>query len=354
MRNHTRFLLSAALMATLLSCSNSKEVSRYQQATCIDRGDFESTQTLVGSTLQLDDIVLRPTRLQVCDTLLLTMNAGEGKLIHVFNLKTKKKIGERVSKGQGPDEMLYPDFVRAEGTCLQLYDAALSTLFTYDLHDFVANNHPIPVNRVKLNAQMSDRAQILGGTIICSAYSSNYQLSAYQPGGSKKDSLGTPPVSDIAFSDKEKPEAYKFSFVTNQVDKIALCYNWTDLIDILDASGKLLARIDGPQHFISAFKEFSDGRVHMAKRVKGQTRDAYFSPVTVGDDFFVLFSGKSEDEEGYSQLANQVFVFGWDGTPKQIFTLDQGVFAITVDKENKKIYGISDTPEFHIVEFSYQ
>jgi hypothetical protein len=67
-----------------------------------------------------------------------------------------------------------------------------------------------------------------------------------------------------------------------------------------------------------------------------------------------LYSGKSEDEEGYSILANQIFVFSWKGVPEQILSLDQGVFSITVDEKNKKIYGISDTPEFHIVEFAYK
>jgi hypothetical protein len=52
-------------------------------------------------------------------------------------------------------------------------------------------------------------------------------------------------------------------------------------------------------------------------------------------------------------LANQMFVFDWDGNPKQILLLDQGIFAFTVDKENKKIYGISDKPDFHLVAFSY-
>ena len=45
--------------------------------------------------------------------------------------------------------------------------------------------------------------------------------------------------------------------------------------------------------------------------------------------------------------------FDWDGNPKQILLLDQGIFAFTVDKENKKIYGIRDKPDFHLVAFSY-
>lgn len=354
MKNATLLCFTTLFLLVSLSCSDSKHTSRYQQATAISRADFGTTQSLIGTDLQFDDIVLKPTRIQVYDTLLLTINTNEKKLIHVFNLKTKKKIGERVSAGQGPDEMIYPEFVKADAASLHLYDKALSTLSEYDMRDFVTNDHPVPVKRVKLNVPMSTGVLLLENAIISGSYGTANQFFTLAPDGEKKGSLGVSPVSDIPFSDKEKAEAYMFSFTTNEVDKIAVCYNWTDLIDILDAAGNLQKRIDGPQHFISAFKEFSDGKVHMANPVKGQTRDAYLSPVSVGDDFFVLFSGKSEDEEGYSMLSNQIFVFGWDGTPKQILTLDQGVFAFTVDKENKKIYGISDTPEFHLVEFPYQ
>ncbi len=40
-----------------------------------------------------------------------------------------------------------------------------------------------------------------------------------------------------------------------------------------------------------------------------------FSPVHVGDEFWVLFSGKSEDEDGYNILAEQyLFWLGWNST----------------------------------------
>ncbi len=146
---------------------------------------------------------------------------------------------------------------------------------------------------------------------------------------------------------------YSFAFTTNQQDRLAVCYNWTDLIDIYDKEGHSLNRIHGPRYFASHFEEFNDGKVISSSRVKGKTRDAYFSPVNVGDEFWVLFSGKSESEDGYNILAEQIFVFGWDGTPRRILNLDKGVFAFTVNEKMKKIYGISDSPDFHILSFSY-
>ena len=49
----------------------------------------------------------------------------------------------------------------------------------------------------------------------------------------------------------------------------------------------------------------------------------------------------------------ELFVIGWDGSFECHYTLDQGVSSIAVDNQKRKIYGISDDPEYHIVVFDY-
>lgn len=350
MKVYTNGLLVIIMLISLLSCSKK---SQYQQATLINDKNFATTQSLVGAVLKFDDIVLRPTRIQAFDTLLFTINTKEEKLIHIFDLKAKKKIGERISVGQGPNEMIQPYFVSIDDSYVRFFDMTTSTFFEYNVGEFIVNADPIPTRKVKLSKPVFGEVRSLGSDFLASTYHSNHQFLKFNSKGEKMVDLGTYPISDIPFSDSEKVEAYRYSFTTNLADKIAVCYNWTDLIDILDEKGNLQKRIHGPKHFISSFKEFHEGKMTSARPVKGETRDAYFCPVNGDDDFYVLFSGKSESEPNYSILANQIFVFGWDGTPKQILSLDQGVFAFTVDEKNKKIYGISNQPEYHLVEFSY-
>lgn len=343
-------LIGILFFVMMLSCT---QKDGYQQATLISRDDFNSTQTLIGSNLQFDDVILKPMRIQVYDSLLFTVNTREEKLIHVFNLKSNKKIGERISAGQGPGEMLQPYFVKIDTAWIHLFDMSSFTLYVYATKDFITNSVPVVIRKVKLSEPIFGEIKLLGSDILSSAYNPNNQFLSFDSNGEKSMEFGTYPVSNVVFSDAEKVEAYKFSFTTNQKDRIAVCYNWTDLIDILDGKGHLKRRIYGPKQFISTFKEFRDGNVVSVSPVRGQNRDAYFCPISVGGDIFVLFSGKAEDEADYSILANQIFIFGWDGSPKQILLLDQGLFAFTVDKENKNIYGISDKPDFHLVAFSY-
>lgn len=339
------------LFVFLLSCS---QKDKYQQEVLIEQDDFDITQNLAGSILEFDDIVMKPNRLLVCDTLLITKNSGSEKIFDVFNLKSKKKIGGRISLGQGPDEMIQPNFVSNDKEYILFFDAFKKSLYKFNFRDFISNPNPVPVSRNKLNGKMLGDVGVVGKGFVGSTYNPNSLFVKFNKSGDDVGQMGKYPSSDITFSDNEKLSAYQFSFATNLVDKIAICYNWTDLIDIYDENGTLYKRIFGPEHFTSLFKEFNDGKVSSARSVPGKRRDAYFNPVSVGDEFFVLFNGKSEDEEGYSILANQIFVFSWKGEPKKRLLLDQGIFAFTVDNQNKKIYGISDTPEYHIVEFKYE
>lgn len=67
-------------------------------------------------------------------------------------------------------------------------------------------------------------------------------------------------------------------------DRIAVCYKWTDLIDIYDQNGQLKKRIHGPEHSYAHFKEFRNGNAIAATSDKDNI-DAYFFPYNVGDEF---------------------------------------------------------------------
>ena len=107
--NSCLILLLTVLLVTV-SCAE-KSGSKYQDATLIEYQDFVSSQKLTGINFLSDKEVLKPMRIYVCDTILITMNPMEKKLFHLFSLKSKKEIGKRISLGQGPDEMIRPSII---------------------------------------------------------------------------------------------------------------------------------------------------------------------------------------------------------------------------------------------------
>lgn len=347
--NKCLYLLLCGML--LLSCSHEKKV--FSDSKLVDYDDFKEVQYLKAEESGLDSMLLAPIQLQVYDTILAVMNSRADKMVHLFGLNSKKKIAEHVSVGQGPNDMLVPRFVENPASIVQLSDIMTSDVVKYDLCDFLKQEDPVCTERLSLKERAFGEIRMLGDKYVGSAHKASYLLNIYGADGEVVDSIGCCPEVEWETTDSEKINMYSFSFTTDLHDKIAVCYNWTDLIDIYDGKGNLCNRIHGPKQFVSHFKEFNDGKVISSSPVQGQTRDAFFCPINMGDEFWVLFSGKSESEDNYSILADQILVYGWDGLPRRILCLDQGVFSIAVDKKNKRIYGISDAPEFHIVEFSY-
>ena len=340
-------------LIVLVACSD-KNGSNYQDATIIEYKDFASIQKLVGKVFLSDKEVLKPMRVYVCDTILVTMNPMEKKLFHLFDLNSKRKIGQRISLGQGPNEMIRPSIIKFDENQIIIFDVASFTLFTYDTADFISKEITLPVERRTLELQAYGEIGMLADCLIGSTYNPKNQFVKFNNAGNKVgEFVYYPVVTDLSYTDDEKLEAFKFSFVTNMKDRIAVCYKWTDLIDIYDQNGQLRKRIHGPEHSYARFKEFHNGDAIAATPDK-ENKDSYFFPYNVGDDFFVLFNGKPWNPDAKEmELPDRIFVFGWDGSPQKIYSLNQGIINFAVDKLHKKIYGISSSPEFHIVEFSF-
>lgn len=347
MNTYIKLLLTLNVFL-LLSCGDRNE---YQMSTPISERDFLK-QSLTGSVLDFEDLIMNPNQLIVYDTLLITCNQNTSKLFHIFDLKTKKKIGESVSMGQGPMEMIQPYFIEDKSS-ISIYDMMTTVVSQYTIEEFISNSVPSPIRQSKLSERIFSKMAFLGNDIVGSPYNPQHPFYLFSEKGEKKGDFASYPVSGLTYSDLEIIEAYRVDIVSNQKNRVAFCYNFTDLIEIYDKDGVLLKRMHGPANFFPHFKEYTDGVVLTAKPVEGKYRAAFYNPVSVGSDFFVLFNGRNIRDKDFSMLATQIFVFDWEGNPQKIFSLDRGVSSIAVDQKNKKIYGISNHPEYCIIEYSY-
>ena len=343
-------ILNPLFLLLFFSCSYG---DKYENAQKLNWNDFKEQKQLQGHILEFDSLVMHPVDLRVYDSLLITINYDCDKLFHIFNLKTKKQIGQRIGRGQGPNDMIQPRFMEGENNAIKVFDMATSRIYEYYIQDFVANPSPRPTRTFKLEKNIFINACEIGNQIYGYAYNPKYQLMVFNDQGKKEKEIIDFPPSTISYSDAEKIDAFYMNFITDKKDKIVICYCMTDLIEIYHANGTLFKRLHGPEGFFARFKEIHDGEVTTSSPEKGRNRDAYFSPENAGNEFFVLYDGEYIDDENSSQLCKQLFSFTWDGEPAYIYNLSDGIFTFTVDDNLKKIYGINDDPEFHIVEFDY-
>lgn len=337
------------VLFTICSCSRKEN---YENAKNITKDDFKNTTSLTGSALEFDSMVMRPISLHLYDSFLITINMRTDKVFHIFNRYSKQKIGERISMGQGPNEMIRPFFIANNDSTIQIFELMSSSIYEYSIDEFISNTDPNPIRKTKISELVYSKASVLDNNIIISTSNHESLFSFYDLDGKKKKEIGKYPISNLIFSNSEMVEAYRSSFVTNLKDRFFVCYGWTDLIEIYNKNGELLNRTHGPAHFFPKIKEHTDGNISSSNPIQGESMEAYSNPVNVGNEIFVLFKGYLFGEKN-NDMTNQIFVFDWNGNPIRIYLLDQDIFTFTVDEVNHKIYGISDIPEFHIIEFPY-
>ncbi|MBQ8225084.1 MAG: hypothetical protein IJZ86_07045 [Bacteroides sp.] len=340
------------LVAVLFTACQEKRVSSdFADAVSFGYEDFKETQTLHAAEWGMDSLLATPVQLKVCENLLLVMNSRDERMLHVFDLNTKQLLAKHIAVGQGPNDMLAPRFADMDDSYLYVYDIMTSEVAKYLKSELADTALLVKQTKVKPKKRSMGEARVLGEGFVAPARSANFKLYQYNVQGEVVDTLGRNPQVSWNTTPKEQIDMFEFACLTDKREKIALFYYWTDLLDIYDKEGNLLKRLHGPEGFVSPFKEVQRGQIMMAAPVDGKTRAAYIVPQSVGDELWVLFSNRLSNDENY--LDTQILVFDWEGNPLRILNLNQGIFSFAVDETHRKIYGISDSPEFHILEYAY-
>lgn len=345
------FVLFSMLSVLFLSCSEQKD---YPNATLWSYEDFPETKELKGETFELDSLVLKPYMMAVYDSFLAIEALGEDHLFAVYNLNTRKKVGEHIRQGQGPEEMLAPLFVNRTDS-VAIFDQMTSNLFMYPKSEFFGNGEIVSAQKYQFTeSPLFSTLGKMEKQYLSVAYRPEALSYIFDSVGKKIGNFGSYPFLPAeSYSDLEIVEAFRSSLTTNGTDRVAFCYNYTDLIDIYDAEGKLIKELYGPEQFYSKFVEFHEGDIVGSKGTPETFRDAFYVPLGTSEHFYVLYMGNYVRVPDYKFLGKHVFVFDWEGNPKTHYQLDQGVSYITVDEANRVIYGISDDPEYHLVSFKY-
>jgi len=339
-----------ALVFILSSCTFG---DKYQNVETFSLDDFKVVRELEGKMLEFDSLIMHPTELRVFDSLLITVNYDCEKMLHIFNLNTRKQVNQCLLRGQGPNEMLQPRFVGNDKSKVLLFDVATSKVMEYEITDLLKNSSSVPCRQAQLQNKIFICANQIGTQFLGCSHQPDYQIYTFGLDGALHDKLIPYPASSISYSDVEKVDAYYMRFTTNEKDKLALCYCMTDLIEIYGLDGTLIKRLQGPDYFFTYFKEVHNGEVVTSSPDTNRLRDAYFSPCNIGDSFLVLYNGNKPMDKSYSYLCKELFGFSWDGIPQTRYLLSDAIFAFDVDVKHHKIYGISDSPEYHIVEYNY-
>jgi hypothetical protein len=325
-------LISLACLLILVSCSQPKQSD---ELSSFSWTDFRGEVSLKGRVLDFDEDVMRPFSVQVFDSVLVTLEPAGDMVCQLFNLNTGIKIGDRLKKGEGPNEMLMPMFVN-NGEGIQFIDLAMATAYKYDWTDFLNNTQPEPLAKCKLSEPVDSEMQMLGDNYVGYQYFKEQLLYLFDKSGNKVKPMAEFTEDAGSLPAEMRADAYQMGYVSNGKDKVAVAYYMTDILEIWNGDGELVKHLHGPENL-----EYSDNG-----------KDAFFTPKNAGNQFLVLYNGRNRMEEGHNSSCTKLLSFSWDGTPLYVYTLDDPIFTYCVDVKKRKIYGVSTTPEYHIVEYT--
>jgi hypothetical protein len=337
------------LLTILIIPSCNKKISLYEGAQVVSSKDFGEKIKLLGEELGFD-CIWEPHRIKLLDSLFLVINAKTDYHIQILNPKTLSEVGQFISYGKGANEMIHPELVKSFNSNIWIFDQPSQNLYEFLSDSFFSDLPPNPIRTIKLQ-EKSDNVAVLSENQIISltTLTGKRRFNSFDINGKYQEIKGVYPVKGD--SEANLIMSYTGDYTTNFKNRILMTYYYTDLIEIYDFEGNLIKRIHGPNLFYPAFKEASDGE-YRGIRSSEDSKFAYISPICVNNEVFILYSGKKYRDPD-SELCNMIMVFDWEGNPLRQYELDKNVFTITVDAENKIIYGLSVNPEFCIVRFKY-
>lgn len=341
------------LAVGVVSCNTNYE---YKNAENFTWNDFQKTEEIQSKVFLSDSLVFKPMDLRVFGNYLVLKDyGGENGCFRVFDLKTKKLVCERITKGSGPLEMLSPQFAKSDKDRIVIWDMQKLLLHEYNVGEFVTDDSPIPTKMTKLDNGIYINIGTTEHGTLRQIYDKDFMLCKYDTITGQSEKFA--PFPSFRYEDYHpviKRDAYYMNFTSDNMSTIAICYSMTDLIELYSMDGYLIRRMHGPDGFFPYFKMSSSESIEGASPIEDKCRDAYFAPRNHGDYFTVMYNGRHLNEENHSSSSDKIFSFSWKGDPLVCYNLDKKIVSYDFDTNNKKIYAIAIDPEYMIIEYDYQ
>lgn len=347
--------INSILIVILVLFVSCKHDIRYNSVSLYDWNDFKHIQEL-NSEVYLDETnVFHPTNLEIYGNYLILLDNGEKGFFQIYDIETKKKIAERISKGEGPLDMISPNFVKSDSLYITVWDMITSKVLKYEIDDFVNGDSSNLHIKTKLNSTSYISLSVLGEDFVGQKFGEDSLLCIYDHFGNEKKQFANYPETNEVYNDAILSDAFYFNMVSDAKNKVAICYSMTDLIDIYDSStGKLLIRLFGPDHFVPYFKQTEVDNIISGHPIEDKCKDAYFVPKNYNNKLYVMYNGRKLSEEEHDSSSDKIFTFTWDGEPNDYYKLDKRIVSYAIDTKHSKIYAITKDPEYHIIVFKYQ
>ena len=345
-------ILTIKLCLTILLFTSCHNTAKYENATLFSFKDFNTVTKLNATTIEFDEPFMLPVLFVKSDSLFIMQNIRTNNMVYVYNLNARKKVGEFISWGNGPNDLLRIQNMQLIGRDLYITDTQKRSISKYDVNDFhQLTNDLNPIQKVTISDFFLNAVYTDNGYVATGMNPENKRLLFYNSTGEKEFAAGEYPYFGEELASLEKFEGFNSSIaVSQQYKRIYLFGMMTDLIEIYDFQGILIKRVHGPEQFFPQVKEIhmEDGYSRISSR---NSISAFFGPKIIDNEIYVSYSGKLQEIDNEVATIEHIFVFDMDCNPIRRYELPKPIASFTVDTETKKIYATCNKPEYHMVIF---
>ncbi len=345
-----KIIINICFVAALItSCEKSE---KYENASLFSFQDFKTITKLNATTIDFDQPLMKPLLFVLSDSLLIMHNIRTEYVLHVYNINSRKKVGEVVPWGSGPNELLRIKNLQLVDSDLYISDSGSKRVYKYNVNDFHKSSFPVPIHKISTDDLFFSSAYTNDGYVATTLNPHDKRLVFYDSEGEKDFMAGEYPYYGKELTDIEKMEGFSSSIAVNQKhERIYLFGMDTDLIEIYDFKGNFIKRIHGPEQFFPQVKQVSLGDGYSGASFSEKARSAFFSPVVIEDEIYVSYSGNHLEMDKEIAPFNHILVFDKDCNPVRGYELSKPIVAFSVDPKTKYIYATCNIPDFHLLVF---
>lgn len=331
------------LAGALCACTSQHT---YEQTETFTWSDLSEPVALQGDSVVFDEAPLKPTRVAVVDSFLLTKNQNVERFFYLYDVDTKQKKGERIPFGSGPEEMIDPVWMPLPDGDFGVLDRNQQRMDVYPGHSLLVNDSVKPVKRIAFNELLLNMIALPGvGFISSTIQGEDKRFALFNFDGKRVSYFGDYPEAYREGTAYEKYMEFTADLAAKpDGSRWVVAHRLTDLIEIYDNQLRLVKRIQGPDGFFPEMEEVG-GQMRHSK----EERETYSFPFATDDYIYVLYDGRVYDWESPTRyLRDKLLVFDWEGNPVAYYQLSDPVFHFTIDVRHGMLYGLSDRPEFHV------
>lgn len=337
------------LSVVLTGCGNTAQI---KDADLFDWVAFGTPQLIQGELVTIDSL-LRPTRLLVCDSTLITVDKYSDNFVQVYNKHTGAKICENVPRGMGPNELLYCWSLQVCNDKVWAFDMQMASVQVYDKEKFLSTSGVSPLKQIKLTDYTPTNVLSThnDNLVTTSLVDKTNLMTLHDAEGRKQErnTVAFPQIGADSPSDIQNRLFERRLCYDEATNRIVVFYQYTDLIEIYDSEMNLQSRIQGPDNILPSLQEKTTDGVKTVSIVPSETKFTYLCGATTGKKIYMLYCGELPESGKY--LQDKILVFDYKGNPVERFTLQYPCYAFCVDEAEGVLYALSELPDAVVVKY---